>query len=152
MKSAAAFIRLSPPQRRLALRCWLLLVWAAVRVRLWPLQSVLAAIDQRTAGAPSRYGSPEEALRLCAAAARRVWPAPTCLMIALAGYQLLKERDCQVTLVIGGQSDRGDFAAHAWLQRDEVVVLGAPVEVYLPIWEWSAAPARVNSSLASVNR
>lgn len=33
-----------------------------------------------------------------------------------------------------------DFEAHAWLERDGVVVLGAPTDAYRPIWQWPADP------------
>ena len=136
MKTIAAFFRLSPGDRRLVFRCWRLLVSATLDVRLRPLKSLVEAIDERVARGGQRAGAPEDALRLCAVAARRVWPRPTCLVTAVAGYELLQERGWQVTLVIGGDVNEAGFNAHAWLERDEVVVLGAPTGAYPPIWRW----------------
>jgi hypothetical protein len=94
------------------------------------------AIDERVARGGQRAGAPEDALRLCAVAARRVWPRPTCLVTAVAGYELLQERGWQVTLVIGGDVKDAGLEAHAWLERDDIVVLGAPTGAYSPIWRW----------------
>ena len=152
MKTIAAFLRLSPAERRLVLRCWRLLVSATVGVRVRSLKPLLGAIDARIAHHSARDGSPEDALRLCAGAARRVWPRPTCLVTALAGYELMNERGDRVTLVIGGHpTDRG-FTGHAWLERDGVVVLGAPIEAYQPIWCWSSGTAGVSNADAEVDK
>jgi hypothetical protein len=110
-------------------------------LRLRPLKRLLAAVDVRVACNGPADGLPEDALRFCAAAGRRVWPRPTCLVTALAGYELLNERGDRVTLVIGGHTTDRDFKAHAWLERDGVVVVGAPIEGYRPIWCWSMGNA-----------
>lgn len=138
VRTIAAFLRLSQGDRRLVIRCWCLLVSATFGVRLRPLKNLIEAIDERVARRGQRDGTPEDALRLCAVAARRVWPRPTCLVTALAGYEVLQERGWQVALVIGGHSKGADFKAHAWLECDDVVVLGAPTGAYRPIWRWSA--------------
>ena len=118
-----------------------MLVFATVGVRVRSLKALLGAIDARVARHHARDGSPDDALRLCARAARRVWPRPTCLVTALAGYELLNERGQGVTFVIGGHRIGADFKAHAWLERDAVVVVGAPIEAYRSIWRWSAGNA-----------
>jgi transglutaminase superfamily protein len=140
MTTIVALFRLAPEDRRLAFRCCRLLMSAMLGVRLRPLKHLVRAIDERVIGTGVRDGSPEDALRVCAAVARRLWPRPTCLVVALAGYELLRERGWRVTFVIGGHRADADFQAHAWLERNEIVVLGAPAEAYRPIWRWPAGP------------
>ena len=140
-RSAVAFWGLSRGDRRLAFRSAYLLASATVCVHLLPLKKLIQAIDDRVARRGPQAGAPEDALRLCAAAARRMRPRPTCLVTALAGYELLRERGWQVALVIGGQTKPADFRAHAWLERDDVVVFGAPTGDYQAIWRWSAGSA-----------
>jgi Transglutaminase-like superfamily len=141
MTAIVAFVRLVPEDRRLAFRCCRLLVWAMLGVRLRPLKRLIRAIDERVACPGTHDGSPEDALRVCAAVTRRVWPRPACLVVALAGYELLRERGWRVTFVIGGHRAGADFKAHAWLERDGAVVVGAPTDAYRPIWQWPADPA-----------
>jgi transglutaminase superfamily protein len=152
MRTIAAFLRLSPADRRLVLRCWCLLVSAMVGVRVRSLKPLLGAIDARTARHAARDGSGDAALRFCASAARRVWPRPTCLVTALAGYELMNERGDRVTLVIGGHTTDRAFKGHAWLERDGVVVLGAPIEAYQPIWCWSPGTTGASNADAAVEK
>ena len=58
-------------------------------------------------------------------AVSRVIPGATCLVQALAGRRLLAVRGHEVKLRLGVQkSPRGEFRAHAWLERAGGVVLG----------------------------
>ena len=132
---------MSPSERRLALRCCFLLVQGALALRRQPLTQLVAAIDRRAAGQNRCDSTPQEALRLLDGVARRLlWPRPSCLLSALAGYELLRERGRPASFVIGGLTTVEGFKAHAWLEDDGTVVLGAEREPYQRIWQWPGDP------------
>lgn len=145
MRPLVGFFRLPYSERSFVLRCWRLLLRAELSVRLQPLDRLLTAIDERVACRGLRDGAPQDALRLFAAAARHVRPPPACLAVALAGYEVLRERGWRMALVIGGCRTLDGFKAHAWLEHNGIVVIGALASPYQPIWQWPAGA--VESSL-----
>lgn len=135
------FIRLSPHERRLVLRCCYLLIRAQWLVRVQPVREIIAGIDSRRSAVPGQQAiGPDAALRLLAGAGRRVRPRPACLSMALCGYALLRERGVEASCVIGGRRTAQGFEAHAWLEREGEVLLGGPVSGYQPIWRSPALP------------
>jgi len=113
--SAAA---LALPLTQMALRFASL---PAVRHRLWRVLS---------AGHPL---PPESRLSIgrvlrCVDVASRVSPLPcACLATALVAQALLHRHGYQARLRIGVRGSRsGQFAAHAWLERDGLIVVGGP--------------------------
>lgn len=104
------------------------LVLGAVRLALWSLSfSRVMALVERV----SRPRSPRrpEALALVARRVRRaarLVPHATCLPQALAGRVLLARAGhaSRVRFGVAAPSDRG-FEAHAWLECDGAVVVGA---------------------------
>jgi hypothetical protein len=137
MSTIAGICRVAPAERRTALRSFWLLARVAAHLQVSRLPAVLAAIDRRAARRPYRESLPAaESLRLLEAAARRLRPRPRCLVRALAGYELLRERGVDVRCVIGGRRGGPGFEAHAWLEIEGRVLLGGPVDGYQRIWHW----------------
>ena len=57
--------------------------------------------------------------------ASRLIPKASCLTKALAGHTILKFFNCQNDLYIGVKiNSNSDFEAHAWLQKDQTILLG----------------------------
>jgi hypothetical protein len=50
-------------------------------------------------------------------------------MNALAGQALLTAHRYPVTLRVGAALNDGKFAAHAWLERDNEIVMGGPASL-----------------------
>jgi Transglutaminase-like superfamily len=64
-----------------------------------------------------------------AAAKRRCPIRTTCLGEALVAEALLSQHGYRPTLCIGAARREGRFEAHAWLEQDNAVVIGGPVEI-----------------------
>lgn len=61
------------------------------------------------------------------ARAARLVPRATCLVRAVAAYQLLERRGVRTTLCIGHRDSPSDgFTAHAWLELGGVAIVGEP--------------------------
>jgi hypothetical protein len=59
----------------------------------------------------------------------RLVPFASCLTQALAGQIMLARRHIGSTLHLGvAVAGAGEFAAHAWLEKDDVILLGGPRE------------------------
>lgn len=77
------------------------------------------------------------------AAARCVISDPTCLKKALVAFWLLRRHGVATTLCIGVARRGGELAAHAWLERNGEVILGAPEhEAYERLFRWDGIGAR----------
>ena len=63
------------------------------------------------------------------AAKRRCPLRTTCLGEALVAEALFRQHGYQPTLCIGAARRDGRFEAHAWLEHDNAVVIGGPVEI-----------------------
>ena len=64
-------------------------------------------------------------------------PDATCLTQALATQVLLNRHGCQTNLRIGvARNETGQFQAHAWVEKDGMVVIGGPashLQRYTPL-------------------
>jgi hypothetical protein len=131
MKRLLKFLRLTPLERGLLLRA-VVLLWA-VRLGLWILPFhrlreflVRRARPRNSTGLGHRdLASPDQIVRAIIMAGRYV-PRASCLTQALAAQVLLGRRGFISQLHIGVHKGAGQrFQAHAWLQYQEKVVIGA---------------------------
>ena len=128
MSALSTFRDLPTHERRLLARALALVM--VVRLALWLLPSRTIVRSVRAVGLA--YPDPrtprvESAVVIWAveAASRRV-PHATCLTQAIAGQLLLRRYGFASQLCLGVASDIGGaFRAHAWLERNGRVVLGA---------------------------
>jgi len=75
------------------------------------------------------------------ATGRRLGRASTCLIRALVAELLLDAHDGPMTLTIGVRRTAGGaFHAHAWLARENRVLVGATSDEYLPMASWTGLP------------
>ena len=100
---------------------------AAVRVSLGVLPfHVVDRLFQPASGRPRRAGDdPSRVLKIAAWTGRTFLGDRPCLTQAVAARWLLSRRGYETHLLIGGNKADGEFKAHAWLEMDGRVVLGA---------------------------
>jgi hypothetical protein len=102
----------------------------AVRVVLWVLPSAtIVRIVRRVSDARAREKRaprpPVERVTSAVEAVSRRIPQATCLTQALSAQLLLRRFGYDSRLCLGvARSPRGQFRAHAWLERDGAVVIG----------------------------
>ena len=88
---------------------------------------------------PARRASAEQAIWAALAGGRWSPLGTTCLTTALLAQALLQRHGYQAKLRIGVRREpNGAFAAHAWLEREGIVIVGGPAEMvadYAPLPE-----------------
>jgi hypothetical protein len=102
----------------------------AARVALWtlPYETVQRLVARLARPVPPGAGhaAPGDIAWAVAAAGRRL-PAATCLVQALAARVLLARAGHETRIRLGvGRDDAGAFTAHAWVEDDRGILLGAP--------------------------
>jgi len=117
--------RRSPAERRAAVRAIgvTALMWLAVRA-----VSVRRIVrwTEVPSGSARTMDREEETrmLRAVAAVNRRLFPDRPCLTQALAARYLLSRGGVPTVLQIGVARDGSELQAHAWLEREGVVIIG----------------------------
>jgi hypothetical protein len=121
----------TPAELALVATAWLAL-WRA-RARLWLQKSpdlsppALRRPLQQADAAEGRVAAVSRAV----VRASRLVPAPTCLAQAIAARDLLARRGVATDLRLGvARDDLGRMSAHAWLEHQGRVVLGASERTY----------------------
>jgi len=123
------YLRLPAPDRRLLLEAAML--QAAVRLALWFLPARTWHRLSACVGIPMRHRpsacvvSPSRAA-WAIAATTRVIPRSTCLVRALAAQRLLARHGYPSTLHLGVARAPHGLDAHAWLECQGAILLGAP--------------------------
>jgi len=111
----------------LLLRAILVVAYTRICVWLLPwrrLTASLGAAEQR----PSHPVSPQR-LAWAVKVASRAVPCATCLTQALALYQLLARYGYSSIVQVGVRNADGQFTAHAWVEHEGLLLLGAPADV-----------------------
>ena len=129
MSRIRKFWRLNPREKQeLLIALWMVL---HIRCALWlmPFKRVLARAEQSTA--PQAAGCDLEIERIAwrVTAVSRFVPLATCLTQALALQVLLRRRGVHSELKLGVKNDSNELQAHAWVERDGKVLIGAGPEV-----------------------
>jgi hypothetical protein len=129
---------------------WWLLAVAAV-AQLIVIAALRAASLAATRGGVRRCrpaarflvrGSDDTIVWAIEAVGRRLGRLSTCLTRALAGELLLDANGAPVTLTIGvRRTEAGALEAHAWLARDDRVLLGGAADGYVPLANWTGPVA-----------
>ena len=77
------------------------------------------------------------------ATGRRLGTAGSCLVRALVAEMLLDGSDGVVRVSLGVKHDAdGSLRAHAWVTRNDRILVGAPAHDYVPIVTWTASNLR----------
>lgn len=129
MRRLRRFFELSPVRRRLLLETTLLLVTSRTVLAVGSIHTTGRVLDRIVPVLDRLLDGPTTALAdltwALETADRLVPGTGTCLQVALVGDHLLATHGYDATLRIGVATDeRGQFEAHAWLERDERVVVG----------------------------
>ena len=109
---------------------WAALAVTQVALRFWRFQQV-----RRVLQALARWGRADRPLEsgvllwAMKAAKRRCPIRTTCLGEALVAEALFVQHGYKPTLCIGAARREGRFEAHAWLEQDDTVVIGGPLEI-----------------------
>ena len=129
----------SPKQNRIARRldqlplfCYATVAIAAARLALLvlPLRVIKRSLWRLMSanGRSRKARSLDQVLWACRAGAKYSVAGTTCLATALVSQVLLLRHGYEASLRIGvRREDSGAFAAHAWLERDNVVIIGGPL-------------------------
>jgi hypothetical protein len=142
------FKQQTPARRRLWFSVVGTLLLVRVGLRLLPYQRVNDLVERRAAKSRVRSARSSAAIvtaddivwAINSAAARL--PGTTCLPRALAGRYLLLRAGLPGQVRFGVTKDGGVFAAHAWLEsRDRILIGGETAADYLPLPAWPADAA-----------
>lgn len=77
------------------------------------------------------------------ATGRRLGAAGSCLVRALVAEMLLDGSDGVVRVSLGVKHDAdGSLRAHAWVTRNDQILVGAPAHEYVPIVTWAGSDLR----------
>ena len=128
-------VRQSFAEWRLAWRALRIVVWVRVALWRWPYARVLTRLElRRTKARPASAlvsrgrdlaRDPDALAWAVRAAARRV-PKASCLTQALTLEALLAQAGHHGEIKIGvGRDEDGGFEAHAWLEHDGRILVGA---------------------------
>ena len=126
--AAKRFFSLPVEEKRLLIQAFMLL-WA-IRIGLWVLPfSTLRGIIQKITPITTERGEnnliPLDRLVWATEVMSCYVPKATCLTKALAGKVLLAGAGYSSSLFIGVAKDgENNFEAHAWLNRDELTIIG----------------------------
>lgn len=138
MRRLERFRSLSSDERRALVEAWGALLVLAPAVRVLSLPRLLAICRALSAGAARGPGPSVSRLVWLVEVAGRYAPGTTCLTTALAAGLVLRRRGVATTLRIGVSRRGRDLTAHAWLEADGRVLVGAAEsQDYEPIFAGS---------------
>jgi hypothetical protein len=132
LRRLAAFLALSGKDRRLLFEAFT----AAAQFR-FALSFVSIERLRRWAARPGRGSRPVDRIAWAARTVARWAPAATCLSSALTLQRLLCAHGHQSELHIGVSRIAGNFAAHAWVEREGRVLIGeSELGTYVRLASW----------------
>lgn len=135
------FMRLPARRRRLLLRVWMELNATAIGLRLLSLPTLLRWFGTNPANPhalslPRRRLEKDEIIWTIRAAAALAW-RPTCAVRALVAERLFRQHGYPVQFKVGVRSDE-DFQAHAWVEDESGILVGASERPYHALPDLSA--------------
>jgi hypothetical protein len=114
-------------------------IGAAVALRAMPLSALRTRATRfRRLGQFFVRGSDERIIWAIEAVGRRLGRLSTCLVRALVAELVLNAGDGPVTFTIGvKRTAAGALEAHAWVTRQDRVLVGATPDEYVPLATWT---------------
>jgi hypothetical protein len=133
LRKCAQFLRLPAHQQSLLLQAAILLTTLRIGLKVVSFAAVRRMLNRwaspRSAGPTRerhRVAEPPDVIRAVEAASRALPWVGTCLTEALAAHVLMGRRGQKSDLRIGvTRKANGKFDAHAWLEQDGVILIGA---------------------------
>lgn len=137
------FFSLDSRRRKLAMQSGFWLIAVRLGLRLMPYRSMYDRLEQRAARKVTVAGDITEDVVWAVNGAAAFIPGTRCLPKALVGRYLLRRAGCdsRVRFGVAKQGD-GAFAAHAWLENAEGVLIGGETMLDyspMPVWPPDAA-------------
>jgi hypothetical protein len=142
-------VSLSANKRTLILQSVVLLSATHLSLKMFSLQRTAQILKRLTPSPLTRPGEKEEYRMQVGwaveAVAKRMLNDRTCLTRALTAKQLLDAQNIPALLCIGvAKNQDGELLAHAWVESDDVIVIGGPIEtldglVRMPPFELAAS-------------
>ena len=134
---------LTPADCRLLAAVAVAQIGAAAALRLMPLLTLRTGINRvRRLGQFFVRGSDERIAWAIEAVGRRLGRLSTCLIRALVAELVLNESRGPVSITIGvKRTAAGTLEAHAWVTRQNRVLVGATADEYVPLATWTRLPA-----------
>jgi len=139
----------SPRQFKGLLAEALVRLWALTMFRFLPLPGRAQFLMRTHRVSPPRPGRPssEEICRAVEIAGRFV-PGATCLVKAQAGSAMLNRFGYAAEIKIGVLKQSSNLEAHAWVECDGLVVMGATENQYVELSKTIPASGKLNLPIA----
>lgn len=118
------FIRLGAGDRALAIEALTLLLAVRIGLRILPFAAMQRKLARRSMPGEKDEQPVDRVAWAVKAVARRV-PGTTCLVEALVVDSMLRRHGHTPTFRIGVREGRSSLEAHAWVECDGTVVIGA---------------------------
>lgn len=100
---------------------------------IFPFSVIQKIVGRFTVISGESHTVPIGKLTWAVAVMSRYVPKATCLTRALTAQILLAGQNYNSNLKIGVSKNNGEFEAHAWLESDNIIVLGESEVEYTPI-------------------
>lgn len=126
MRRIRKFLNLSPGERRLLIRAWILLGIIRLGLELFPFSTLRKLLDRlRPKLGSFKEEFSEEKLVWPVTVVSRYIPKATCLAQALTAQLLLQQAGHQACLHIGiEEAEKGGIKAHAWVESQGKIIIG----------------------------
>ena len=133
MRIIHSFLKLTFEDKCIVIKSFFLL-WI-IRMMLWifPFSVIQKIVGRFTVISGESHTVPIGKLTWAVAVMSRYVPKATCLTRALTAQILLAGQNYNSNLKIGVSKNNGEFEAHAWLESDNIIVLGESEVEYTPI-------------------
>lgn len=141
----------SPLERRVVRKAVTLLAVTPAALRVLGMTRWLARLDSwgMPLGPdvrldPDQSVAADRTARLVAAAARNVWPQPTCLHRSIVLISLLRAQQIEGVIRYGVRRRKGQFEAHAWVENHgrPITEPGDPYGDYAALHNHGVEPSR----------
>lgn len=137
MRIISSFIKLPTMDKLVAIESLFWVILIRFMVWVFPFKFVQKRV-QKIANHPSSGSVPSVSmprLKAMIVIVSRYVPRATCLVQALAGHILFSRHGYTTSIKIGVLNENGEFEAHAWLEHDDLVVLGESEKVFKTIMD-----------------
>lgn len=134
MSKTDTFFRLSKLEKIILIKA-LILLWI-VRIMLWalPFQTLQTIIKKLNSTEENKIHSVHIEKLIWAVEVMSAYTlCATCLTRALAAQILLAKYNYSSNIKIGVSKNKGEFEAHAWLESEDITILGKCGTEYVPI-------------------
>ena len=124
------FFRLSSLERGMFVRGVLLLPIAACALRFVRMKTVMSWMEVHAGGVGLQFERDQDAIRRLSQTAQKMLEAASrygvargnCLSRSMVLCHLLRRNGLPATLRVGGRKEGSQFAAHAWVELDGLVI------------------------------